>query len=56
MSGDRMVDEVERSWKEVVVAYLRQYPSIFLAGLREITASVMIAIGKLRFELNTIRM
>lgn len=48
-----MVDEVERSWKEVVVAYLRHYVSICLDGLREITASVMMAIGKLRFELNT---
>lgn len=52
MLDDRVVDEVERSWKEVVMAYVRQYPSIYLDGLRKITASVSIAIGKLRFELN----
>jgi hypothetical protein len=53
MSDDKMVDEMERSGKEMVVACLRQYPSICLDGLRKITASVMMAIGKLRFELNT---
>jgi hypothetical protein len=30
-----MNDEIERIWKEAVVAVSRQYPDIFLEGLRK---------------------
>jgi hypothetical protein len=32
-----MTDELERSWKEIVVAYSKYYPDIFLVGLRKTT-------------------
>jgi hypothetical protein len=30
-----MTDELEMSWKEIVVTYSRYYPGIFLVGLRK---------------------
>jgi hypothetical protein len=30
-----VIDKLERIWKEVVIAYLRYYPGIFLEGLRK---------------------
>jgi hypothetical protein len=32
-----MTDELERIWREAVMAYSRYYPSICLEGLRETT-------------------
>lgn len=35
-----LIDELERSWKEVVVVYLRQYSGNYLQGLRKITKDI----------------
>jgi hypothetical protein len=39
--NDRTINELERIWKEKVVAYVRQYPGIFLKGLRNTMKSLI---------------
>jgi hypothetical protein len=36
----QMIDELERLWKEIVMAYLRHYPGICLEGLRKKTKNL----------------
>jgi hypothetical protein len=50
-----MTDEMERIWKELVVAVLWYYPSIYLEGMRKITAkkSARVPAVLLVFELGT---
>jgi hypothetical protein len=47
-----MNDEIERIWKEAVLCYSRNYPGIFLEGLRETTDSLRIAsvLDEIRIE------
>jgi hypothetical protein len=40
-----MSDELERSWKEVLMAYLRYYPDICLKGLRKTTKASVVMVG-----------
>jgi hypothetical protein len=35
-----MNDELERIWKETVVAYSRYYRGVFLVGMRKITTDL----------------
>jgi hypothetical protein len=34
-SNDRMINELGKKWKEVVMAYLKYYAGVFLEGLRK---------------------
>jgi hypothetical protein len=36
-----MSDKLERIWKEVVMAYSRYYPGIFLEGLKKIMKTLV---------------
>jgi hypothetical protein len=50
-----MNNELERIWKEVVMAYSGYYPSIYLQGLGKTTKpQVRIAISWPRFKLNAL--
>jgi hypothetical protein len=51
-SNERMIvnNELERMWKEAVVAQLRYYPGICLEGLRK-TTKTSVRIAGLRAEI-----
>jgi hypothetical protein len=42
-SSDAIIDELERNWKETVVAQSRYCPDICVEGLRKITSDLRIA-------------
>jgi hypothetical protein len=53
-SDDTMIDELERTWKEAVVAYSRYCSGIFLEGLRNCTQNLPgWLVSRLSFESST---